>query len=335
MILPVCMEHSPYDIVIERGALAHATEWLDLQRRVLIVTDDGVPSTYAATVASQCASPIVVTLPQGESTKCFDRYRELLRTMADNDFTRRDCVVAVGGGVMGDLAGFAAATYMRGITFYNIPTTLLSMVDSSIGGKVAIDMDGIKNIVGAFHQPRRVLIDPDVLDTLDPRQTRAGLAEAIKMAATSDAEFFSLLEHSLSLPVDTVIERSLRIKKAVVEQDPTEQGLRRVLNFGHTVGHAIESDNHGALLHGECVALGMLPMCSPTVQARLRSVLSKAKLPTDIPICTDTLAPYLKHDKKSTGKAVTTVFVDRIGTFEFRQETVEEILSRVPCITRL
>ena len=330
MILPVRMQKDGYDIILQRGALARAGEYLLLGRRVLVVTDDGVPQAYAKTLAAQCDSPLVVTLPQGEATKCFDSYRRLLCVMAEGGFSRGDCVVAVGGGVMGDLAGFAAATYMRGIDFYNIPTTLLSMVDSSIGGKVAIDMDGIKNIVGAFYQPKRVLIDPDVLTTLDARQYRAGLAEAVKMAATSDEALFCLMENGdLKAHEDEIIEKSLRIKRDVVEQDPTEKGLRRVLNFGHTVGHAIESAGKGRWLHGECVAMGMPCMCAPGMAARLCRLLDRVGLPTDIPVSAEELAPYLLHDKKMQGDEIVTVYVSRPGEFAFRRERAADILRRL------
>ncbi len=330
MIIPVRMKNDGYDIILERGALAHAGEYLSLGRKALIVTDDGVPSRYASTVAAQCGSPTVVTLPHGEATKCFDSYKYLLRTMAEKSFSRGDCVVAVGGGVMGDLSGFAAATYMRGIDFYNIPTTMLSMVDSSIGGKVAIDMDGIKNIVGAFYQPKAVLIDPDVLSTLDKRQYNAGLAESLKMAATCDKALFELIENDAAdSHTDEIIESSLKIKKSVVEQDPTEKGLRRVLNFGHTVGHAIESAENGKYIHGECVALGMLTMCSEATARRIIKVMKRVGLPTEIDIPTEQLTPYIKHDKKVSGDGIVTVYVETPGSFEFRHESIDEIEGRI------
>lgn len=333
MKIPVCMEKDSYDIILERGALDAADSYLSLDRRVLIVTDDGVPEEYAKAVAAKCAVPKTVTLPAGEASKSFESYKSLLGVMAESGFSRSDCVIAVGGGVMGDLAGFAAATYMRGIDFYNIPTTMLSMVDSSIGGKVAIDMDHIKNIVGAFYQPKRVIIDPDVLHTLDARQLRAGLAESIKMAATSDAKLFDLLEHgNITENIDKIIESSLLIKKNVVEQDPTEKGLRRVLNFGHTVGHAVESSFGGKYIHGECVALGMLTMCSESVKKRLSTLLDRVGLPTSVAATAKQLVPYLKHDKKLVGDSIVTVFVNEIGSFEFRRETIDEVSKRIACI---
>ena len=232
---------------------------------------------------------------------------------------------------MGDLAGFAAAVYMRGIDFYNIPTTLLSQVDSSIGGKVAVDMNGVKNVIGAFYQPRKVLIDPDTLRTLDRRQIAAGLAEAIKMAATSDSALFERIEQSENLEkdMDAIIEGSLRIKREVVQQDPTEKGLRRVLNFGHTVGHAIESAMDGQWLHGECVAAGMLPMSSPEARRRIAQVLEKYGLPTHTERTADELISYIKHDKKAADDGVKTVCVDEIGSFTFQQMSLAEIAERI------
>lgn len=331
MIIKVDLGAQSYDIVLQAGALAQAAEWMDLDRKVLVVTDDGVPAAYAAAVAARCREPVVVTLPHGEATKCFDQFRHLLAVMLQAGFTRRDCVVAVGGGVVGDLSGFTASCYMRGVDFYNIPTTLLSQVDSSIGGKTAIDFQGVKNIVGAFYQPKKVIVDPDTLSTLDARQLHAGLAEAIKMALTSDRELFELIESSTDLRADLpeIIRRSLCIKRDVVEQDPKESGLRRILNFGHTVGHAIESEREGSLLHGECVALGMLPLCSDEVRARLLPVLRKYGLPTDLPRDTAGLSPYLLHDKKKQAAAITAVWVDEVGTCRLIPMSPEEILGRL------
>ncbi len=330
MIIPVKTPQGGYDIVLKQGALSETGSLLDMNRKALIVTDSGVPAEYARTVASQCESPYLITIPQGEASKCFDTLQMLLSAMLEASFTRSDCVIAVGGGVVGDLSGFAAACYMRGIDFYNIPTTLLSQVDSSIGGKTAVDFGGVKNSVGAFHQPKKVIIDPNVLSTLDLRQLHAGLAEAIKMAATSDRELFELIEKSENLSADLaeIIRRSLMIKADVVEKDPEEKGLRRVLNFGHTVGHAIESLGGGKLLHGECVAAGMLPMCSDSVRNRLTAVLEKYSLPVKIEASDGDLAEYISHDKKMQTGCVNAVLVDEIGSFRFCKMSPEEIIKR-------
>ena len=317
MTLTVTLPHTSYDIIIERGALKKADNLLKLNRRVLIVTDSGVPTEYAQTIASLSQEPTIVTVPQGEDSKSLAVYEELLKTMLEKNFTRKDCVVAVGGGVVGDLSGFTAASYMRGVDFYNIPTTLLSQVDSSIGGKTAVNFCGIKNIVGAFYQPKRVLIDPDVLATLPKRQLSNGLSEAVKMSLTFDADLFRLFEtESVEEQIETIITRSLMIKKTVVEQDEKESGLRRVLNFGHTIGHGIESEEnlHG-LYHGECVALGMIPMCSPAVRQRLIPVLEKLSLPTQADFDPEKALAAMLHDKKAEHDSVTVVTVETVGSF--------------------
>ena len=192
MILNMNLGKNSYDIVVERGAITRASEHLNLYRRVLIVTDTGVPEIYAQTIANQCKTPVICVVETGEASKSIEVFEKLLHKMLENNFSRNDCVVAVGGGVVGDLAGFVASLYMRGIDFYNVPTTMLSQVDSSIGGKTAVNLGGIKNIVGAFHQPKAVLIDPNTLETLPKRQVVNGLFEVIKMGATSDAELFNL-----------------------------------------------------------------------------------------------------------------------------------------------
>ena len=326
MTLTMELGKNSYDIIIERGALGRVGELLDLDRRVLVVTDGGVPAEYAKTVAAACKTPVVVTVPEGEESKSFDTLSHLCAVMLENGFTRTDAVVAVGGGVVGDLSGFAASCFMRGIDFYNVPTTLLSQVDSSIGGKTAINHGGIKNCIGAFKQPRRVIVDPDTLSTLPPRRVANGLAEAIKMAATCDAALFEKMEAQDPLDLlDEIIAASLRIKKSVVEQDETERSLRRVLNFGHTLGHGIESEfGMRDLYHGECVALGMLPLCAPHVRARLVRVLERVGLPTAIDADLDRVVDAVAHDKKMEGNTIHYVFAPEIGQFEFRSASLAE-----------
>ncbi len=331
MIINVKTSAGFYDITLERGALSNIAEYCDVTKKALVVTDDGVPSKYSEKVASQFSNVVIHTIPQGEKSKNFDTYKELLLTLSSNEFSRKDCVVAVGGGVVGDLAGFTAATYMRGIDFINIPTTLLSQVDSSIGGKTAIDFDGYKNTVGAFYQPKAVIIDPDVLSTLPERQFNNGLAESIKMASTSDKALFELLESTDAYEnIDKVIELSLKIKKDVVQTDEKETGLRKVLNFGHTAAHAIESvTGLGEYLHGECVSLGMIAFSSDKVKKRLISLLEKYNLPTEISFDSDKLLEALRHDKKAESNGVNVVFVDDIGSFRFDFLYYDELEKKV------
>ena len=327
----VDLDKNSYPITIKRGALKNAGAYMKLDRKVLVVTDSGVPQEYAQTVAGCCKDPVIFTLPQGEGSKNIRNFEALCRAMLQNSFTRTDCVVAVGGGVVGDLAGFAAASFMRGIDFYNIPTTVLSQVDSSIGGKVAIDMDNIKNCVGAFYQPKAVLIDPDVLSTLPQRQIAAGLAEAAKMAVTFDEALFCRFETENVLDcIDEIIAASLKIKAMVVKEDERETGLRKVLNFGHTIGHGIETAaGLDAFLHGECVALGMLPMCGEMLRPRVQAVLERLGLPTACHVDGDAVWEAMSHDKKRSGDNITVVYAEKAGSFVLRSMPLEELKATV------
>ena len=326
MILKMDLPGNEYDIVIERGAISCADKDMDLQRKVLRVTDSGVPREYSNAVAACCKYPIPVAVPEGEATKDWKYVSMLCKLMLDAGFTRDDCVVAVGGGVCGDLSGFAASIYMRGIDFYNIPTTVLSQVDSSIGGKVAVDFFGVKNIIGSFHQPRCVIVDPDTLKTLDKRQISNGLAEALKMSLTSDSELFRIFEEGRAEEeIDTVIERSLKIKKYVVEQDEKESGLRKILNFGHTLGHGIEAcEGLSGLYHGECVALGMIPMCSETVRPRLMGALEYLSLPTKFEFDLECALEAASHDKKCSGGDISVIYVEEVGSCEIRKMPIDD-----------
>ena len=331
MKLSVKTSMGDFNIIIARGSIKTLSDYCNTDKKALVVTDSGVPFEYAETVSKQFKNVVIKVIPQGEKSKSFNTYKGLLEVLNENAFTRADCIVAVGGGVVGDLSGFTAATYMRGIDFYNIPTTLLSQVDSSIGGKTAIDFGGYKNTVGAFYQPKAVIIDPDVLKTLSKRQFDNGLAESIKMAATSDKELFELIENNNAEDIiDTVIERSLKIKKAVVEEDEKELGLRKVLNFGHTAGHAIETAaGLSDFLHGECVSMGMLAFSSHSVRERLINVLTKYNLPVKFDFPADEILSALRHDKKAKGDGVNVVFVNDIGSFEFKYLTFNELEKTV------
>ena len=324
MILRMELGERSYDILIERGCLQQVGRLLHLNRKVCIVTDEGVPRQYVEKLAAQCESPVIVTVDAGEETKTMETVTKLCRVMLERGFSRKDCVAAVGGGMVGDLAGFAAACFMRGVDFYNIPTTLLSQVDSSIGGKTGVNLDGVKNIVGAFWQPQKVLIDPDTLDTLSPRLYAEGMAEAVKMALASDEKLFAQLEQG-DLPVEELLYGALSIKKAIVEQDEREGGIRKLLNFGHTIGHGVESAAKGSLYHGECVAIGLLPMCSQPVRARLQPVLERLGLPTSTDLDKEQIWQAMQHDKKSNSAGFSAVFVEEIGKAYAKNITFAEM----------
>ena len=317
-----------YDITLRRGALQNLYQLADLNRRVAVVTDSGVPPVYARQVADQCREAVIITVPQGEGSKCLRTLESVLQQMLAFGMGRGDLVVAVGGGVVGDLAGFAAAVYMRGIDFINCPTTTLSMIDSSIGGKTAVDLGDTKNIVGAFWQPKLVVVDADTLATLPRRHYINGLAEAIKAGLLADPELFGIFENGdVDKDIDTIIYRSLKFKKSIVEQDETEHGARRALNFGHTIGHGIEAvkgikgRRTTGLFHGECVALGMLPMIeSNALRKRTRAVYRRLGLPTRAGFDKEKVYAEMVHDKKAQGGQITIIKVPGLGCW--RAETV-------------
>ena len=335
MIIPVELGKDSYDIIIERGALGKADKIFDLDRKVMIVTDSQVPEKYYFSLAAGCKVSVAGIFKAGEASKTPENFLNICNKMLKEGFSRKDCVVAVGGGVAGDMAGFAAACYMRGIDFYNVPTTLLSQVDSSVGGKTAVDLDGVKNIIGAFHQPKGVIIDPDVLETLNPRQFACGAAEIIKIAASMDSELFERIERegvAGNPRIEEIIAAAVALKAHVVEEDEKEKGLRRVLNFGHTLGHGIETVT--GLYHGECVALGMLPVCSPAVRDRIKKVLERENLPVDLskgvieeaPL-PDKVIEAAMHDKKAEGGNIVTVRLDDIGSFRFEAASQEKLMK--------
>jgi len=323
-----------YNIELERGNLAKAGELLNLNRKVIIITDEGVPRTYAETIAEQCKEAYIQVVPQGEGSKSLQTAEGILTEMLKYQFSRKDCVVAVGGGVVGDLGGFVASLYMRGVDFYNVPTTILSQVDSSIGGKTAVNLAGIKNIIGAFYQPRAVLIDPDTLNSLPERQVVNGLFEAIKMGATSDKELFDLfLYEDWQNHLDLIIEKALLVKKYVVEQDEKESHLRKILNFGHTIGHGFESAAHGRYLHGECVALGMLYMSSEEVQDQLCEIYEKLgfEVPEFYTFHLEEVKEAITHDKKANNQNCSVVYVSEIGKGNIEEWSMDQVLDRLEC----
>ena len=331
--LEVALGNRSYNIIFENGGRRRFADIFGIShRRAFIVTDDGVPHEYAEAVAESFDQAEIYTVPMGEGSKSIGTFGDILSKMLEAEITRGDVCVAVGGGVVGDLAGFVSSAYMRGIDFYNMPTTLLSMVDSSIGGKTAVNHGGAKNIVGAFYQPKGVLIDTETLRTLSKKNFAGGMAEAIKMATTSDEELFSMLENTTTeeLDIETVILRSLMIKKAVVEADEREGGLRKILNFGHTFGHAVEAASEmNELGHGQCVAIGMMAVTQGEVKERLSKILEKFDLPVSYEGDRDTALSLISTDKKRQGNNIDAILVSKIGGCEIRRMSLEEFTELV------
>jgi len=314
-------------IYIREGILEEAGNYLNLKRKVLIVSDTGVPHRYVNAIKRQCDEPYVYKVKQGEASKCLKNYEKINQFMIEHNFTRTDCVVAVGGGVVGDLAGYVASTYMRGINFYNVPTTLLSQVDSSIGGKTAIDMGGTKNVIGSFYEAKVVLIDKSCLATLNTRLFAEGLVEAFKMGMTNDKTLVDIIMNTqnINTDLDTIIYRALKVKQSVVERDEKESSLRRILNYGHTFGHAIEEMEKGKLYHGECVGLGMLYLSSPKVCELVNQFLAKYCLPMERNYDAKTLMSYVKRDKKADGAMVNLVYVDDVEKVIMKKVEIKEL----------
>lgn len=330
----VTLSEAEYDIYIGRAILSEMDTFFDVQnsnpdRKVLLITDDNIPNEYIDKIKSKINNCYSFVVKNGEENKNFENYQQILKTLVENNFTRTDCLIAVGGGMVGDLSGIVASTFMRGIDLYNIPTTLLSQVDSSIGGKTAIDFMHVKNIVGSFFQPKGVLIDVETLKSLPDRQIKNGLVESIKMAATFDKDFFEYLNTKPDIleNAEEIIYKSLLLKKAVVEKDEKEKNIRKVLNFGHTIGHAIEETLNLKLLHGECVGIGMLYFSSPEVKTAIKEILEKYGLPTSCEFDKNKVVELIKHDKKASGDTVSTIHVNKIGTYDIIKMTLSEIAN--------
>jgi len=343
-----------YDITIGQGTLVHSGDFLRKRAdfsHAVVITDGNVETPHgrivAETLAEAGASVDMVVVEAGEPSKSVPMAVALWEKMLELGADRKTVVVAVGGGMIGDLAGFIAATYARGITFFQVPTSLLAQVDSSVGGKVGINLPEAKNMVGAFLQPRGVLIDTETLHTLPQREYRSGLAEVVKYGVILDAELFAYLEQHVEglLRRDAevlvaTIARCCRLKAVIVEQDEQEQsGLRAVLNYGHTFGHAFETlSGYGQMLHGEAVALGMvcasrlaelLGRIGPEVTQRQRRLLSALGLPTEPPAFhPDEVLRTMRHDKKAAHGQLRFVLPARLGHVELVAGVDEHLVRR-------
>lgn len=328
MKLHVNLKENSYDIIMEKGVLYHLEDYINLDCKVMIISDTGVPESYAKTVKEQCKEGYIHIVEQGEESKSLEVFQDICNDLLQHNFSRKDLIIALGGGVVGDLSGFVAASYMRGITFIQIPTTTLSQIDSSVGGKVAVNLDSVKNVIGAFYQPKMVFVDVETLQTLPRRQYVNGLVEALKAGLIYDKELFALFEEdNIDAHLEEIIERALRVKIDVVEKDEKEQNLRKILNFGHTIGHAIESYYKlSQYLHGECVAMGMLYFIEdPAIKERVIKIYKKLKLVESAPYDVDKVYDLLRMDKKASGDSVTIVSVKELGVATLETMKLDEI----------
>ena len=330
-----------YEILIERGLLRRAGELVRSVTNagtVMLVSDDSVWPLYGETVQKSLAesgfSVCRFVFPHGENSKCAKTYLALLNALCENRLTRADAVVALGGGVVGDLTGFAASTYLRGIGFIQIPTTLLAMVDSSVGGKTAIDLPAGKNLAGVIRQPLAVFIDPDCLATLPEAALAAGMAEAVKTGILAGEELWPLVA-APEPDYFAVLCDCAAYKAAVVSQEEQDTGIRLSLNLGHTVGHAVERHSGYAVSHGEAVAIGLATMaragaalgwCDSITAERIKTALKRRGLPLCYRCKPEELLPYLWADKKRQGEELTVVLPHRIGYCSLRRMKEPQLL---------
>ena len=336
-----------YDVIIERHSLPRISKYLHAIKplcSVMIVTDDNVAPLYASTVSKSLETAgytvHTYTFPHGESEKNGHRLMDLIETLGTTKLTRKDLIIALGGGVVGDLAGFAAATYLRGIDYVQVPTSLLAAVDSSVGGKTAVNLECGKNLWGAFKQPILVLCDPETLSTLPKEEWINGCGEIIKYGFLDHPELLDqlrerpLLQHPED--VDSIIAQCVRIKAHVVEVDEKESGLRATLNLGHTFGHGIEHGSAFTIPHGNAVALGLLIMAKgavvhkelePTIIPMIENLLLSHQLPTTTTIPKDVILEEASHDKKASGSSITIVVPTGYGTSVLKQVTFQELAT--------
>lgn len=337
-----------YPIHVERGILRQAGEFFRAcfgDSAAAIVTDDNVAPLYLEQVETSLRAAGVrvasTVLPHGEQTKCLTSLSALYDFLGDNHITRKDVVVALGGGVIGDLAGLAAATWLRGVRLMQLPTTLLAQVDSSVGGKVAVDLPRGKNLVGAFWQPTVVLADPDALCTLTDDYWRDGLGEVVKYGCIGDDALFRLLEkdapggrNALMEDIDLILSHCMAYKAKVVAEDEHDTGLRMTLNFGHTIAHAVETVQHyQGFRHGEAVALGMacitqlgekMGLTERGTAARLLALEQALQLPTALPgeLSHAELIQAMMQDKKNAGNVLTVILLHHIGACYLHQTDI-------------
>lgn len=353
--LNILYEKKPcYDIVFSTGFDSLAMELENFQiagRKVCVVSDFNVASLYGKEVMGilegRCKKNVLFSFPAGEEHKTLSTVKDIYTFLINEKFDRKDLLIALGGGVTGDITGFAAATYLRGIDFIQIPTSLIAQADSSIGGKTGVDFDGFKNMVGAFYMPKLVYMNVGVLKTLDDRQFFSGFAEVMKHGLIKDGIFYEwLLENMYEIcerDTDTLlemIERSCKIKKLVVEKDPSEKGERALLNFGHTIGHAIEKAKNFALTHGECVALGAVAaafiswkheLLSKDEYYEIRDMFVPFNLPISVEdIDSQEILKLTKSDKKVEGDFIKFILLKKVGKAIIdKTVTDEDILNAV------
>lgn len=320
-----------YDVIIEKGILSSIDTYIDKSKELVIITDNNIPKVYLDNIAPILGHPLILYVPQGESSKSIKMVYSLINDMILHKITRGATLIAFGGGVVGDLCGFVASIYMRGIDFIQIPTTLLAQIDSSVGGKVGVNAEKMKNAIGSFKQPKLVLIDSTVLETLDEKQINNGLAEMIKYGLIARKSLFEdLLYNNIFDDIDKYIYDCVKIKTEFVVTDEYDLGLRQLLNYGHTIGHAIEQESQYKLLHGESIAIGMMLVAKGQLfEKDLEKTLKKYNLPTTHSQNKDNLYNYIVTDKKVIGDTLNLIMVEEPGNAFIKPIRKEEIKKKL------
>lgn len=329
MELNVNLKENSYKVILGSNILKDLSSYYSLDKKVLVLTDDLVPSFYSDEVLKQTKEGYKYIIKHGEESKNINYYILINKFLLEHEFTRNDLVIAVGGGVVGDLGAFVASTYKRGIDFINVPTSTLAMIDSSVGGKTGIDFNGVKNVIGTFYEPKLVLIDFDTLKTLDERNYNNGLVEALKMGLLFSEELINLFNNPKG-NIEKIITKSIEYKIKVVEQDEFELDERRLLNLGHTFGHAFEISNK--CLHGEGVAKGLMYVINnPLLKIRVRNILNKLNIPLNYFIDKEEVFNLIKNDKKRNDNMISLIkinYIERYVIEDVNLETIEKMLER-------
>ena len=331
-----------YDVIVGSGILKQCASYIKeitSSRKAVIITDDNVERLYLQQVVDALQTAGIdtysYTVPHGEKSKSFDNYKKILEYLLELKVSRTDMLIALGGGVVGDLTGFVASTYQRGMIFIQMPTTLLAAVDSSVGGKTAIDLGGGKNQVGTFYQPSLVICDIDTLVSLPDEEYRCGCAEVIKYGVLRDRTFFDeILATDIKSQYEKVIAACVQMKADIVEKDEYDKGTRALLNLGHTIGHAVESCSNFEILHGQAVAIGMSMIakashrhgyCDGQTVDSIDAILDKYSLPKSCKYSTTELAEEMLSDKKKSGDRIRLIVIDEIGRCHVESVPVQDI----------
>lgn len=357
LTIPVNIPQNPYEVIIQKAGLSNLGQHLiklNLGKKLLVISNPEIFSLWGKPVVDSLTATgfevFTLLMPPGETAKTLESLQQIYDAALENYLERSSTMLALGGGVIGDLTGFAAATWLRGINFIQVPTSLLAMIDASIGGKTGVNHPKGKNLIGAFYQPRLVFIDPQVLATLPEREFRAGMAEVIKYGIIWDADLFTKLEQSADLSklssitselLQTIITRSCQAKVDVVTKDEKESNLRAILNYGHTIGHAVESlTNYSSYNHGEAVAIGMgiagkialhQGLWSEAEATRQDQLIQKAGLPSQMPdnLDTEAIIEILKSDKKVKSGKVRFILPTQIGVATISDQVTSDLLRQI------